>query len=177
MELKLAVARGDHARELAKADRLKAESHRRQYETDKVEEAKLQEQFDLVKENFDKLQEEIVRSNEVFRGYKDEMDKMARKIKQFEHDRAALLKKYTAKRVATEDMEAERATQETRLTEGQRQGETFQALIQRLTAEAEQFAAWKKERPEEYESAFAALPPEQQASITAAESAGKKKKK
>eukprot|EP01065_Artemidia_motanka_P020237 TRINITY_DN2423_c0_g2_i2.p1 TRINITY_DN2423_c0_g2~~TRINITY_DN2423_c0_g2_i2.p1 ORF type:complete len:374 (+),score=172.77 TRINITY_DN2423_c0_g2_i2:73-1194(+) len=174
MELRLAEARAAHMTEMASGERLKMEAQTKQLETESKDEVELTGQLRLLKEKFDGLQATIIKSNDVFRDYKAEMERMTKRIKHLESERGTVLKRYATKKRATEDMERELQAQEKKHEQLTRTGETMQGLIAVLRQEAEDFEAWKQACPEEYAAILKELPEEAPA---AAEAGGQQRKK
>eukprot|EP01062_Namystynia_karyoxenos_P024095 TRINITY_DN1935_c0_g3_i1.p1 TRINITY_DN1935_c0_g3~~TRINITY_DN1935_c0_g3_i1.p1 ORF type:complete len:347 (+),score=217.11 TRINITY_DN1935_c0_g3_i1:89-1129(+) len=158
VELRLAEARAEHMHEMAKGDRLRAEAQNKQLAVEVVKEKELKSQLDELKARFDDLQSTIIKSNDVFRGYKAEMEKMTKRIKVLENDRGCVLKRYGTKKKAADDAEAELAAQQAKHDGLVKAGDTVQGLLARLRSEKQDYECWKAACPEEYKAALAELP-------------------
>ncbi|KAG7309015.1 hypothetical protein JYU34_004879 [Plutella xylostella] len=106
----------------------------------KIEEMKgtevaLRSQIAVYTEKYDEFQNALVKSNQVFGGFKGEMDKMSKKILKLEKESLSWKKRWETSQTALIDMCSERQTNEQQAAASARHLQQMQALCRTLQGE------------------------------------------
>ncbi|KAJ9464124.1 hypothetical protein DIPPA_18957 [Diplonema papillatum] len=115
VELRLSEAKAEHLKELAKGDRFKSDLQQKRLVEERKAELELKEQLTVITTKFDSLQDTIVKSNKLFKEYKSEMDKLTKRIRSMETEKAEALTKAAKKRPTVEKLAEEVHEQQKKL--------------------------------------------------------------
>ncbi|XP_049885841.1 gamma-taxilin [Pectinophora gossypiella] len=98
-------------------------------------ESALKGQLAVYTDKYDEFQNALVKSNQVFGGFKEQMELMSKKIKKLEKESLSWKKKWETSQTALLDMCGERQTTEERVAATTRQLQHMQSLCRTLQAE------------------------------------------
>ncbi|XP_063375444.1 gamma-taxilin [Cydia amplana] len=98
-------------------------------------ETALRGQLGLYTEKYDEFQNALVKSNQVFGGFKEQMEQMSKKIKKLEKESLSWKKRWETSQTALLDMCGERQASEERAAASSRQLQHMQSLCRTLQAE------------------------------------------
>lgn len=98
-------------------------------------ETALRGQLGVYTDKYDEFQNALVKSNQVFGGFKEQMEKMSKKIKKLEKESLSWKKRWETSQTALLDMCGERQASEERAAAASRQLQHMQSLCRTLQAE------------------------------------------
>ena len=150
VELKLNDAKIEQLIEIIKGERAKSSIHDSQLTEERKTETVLKSQLNDLTSRFDVLQTTITKSNKIFREYKSEMDKLGKRTRNLESDKADIIKKYQVKKKNHDAVQLEVLDRLQKMEQLKKQHSSMAGLTDVLKQEAADFEEWKKACPEEF---------------------------